>query len=68
MHHFHKILESYENHIILVEEPAMHFTSDFWSCCKNFLEKDGRRNIPGTAGIDAGELSHLISQNTELGI
>ena len=34
-----KILKSYGKEIILVEEPDMPYASDFWSCCKNLLEK-----------------------------
>ena len=51
-----KILESFGNQIILVEESDMHYTSDFWSCCKILLEKIEGEIFLKLVGIDADQL------------
>ena len=46
-----KIIQSIGNHIILVKKPDMHNTSDFWSFCKNLLEKIEREILLVLVGI-----------------
>ena len=52
-----KILESFGNQIILVEEPDMHYTSDFCGCFKKLAEKiDGEIFLIGVGNINAKQL------------
>ena len=51
-----KILVSYGNEIILVEEPNMPYASDFWSCCKNLLEMMDGEIFLTLVGIDEEQL------------